>query len=207
VSSIINPPTPEFEFGDSDIPMEPTQLRQGDSWTWARQFPNYPSNSWVLQYVLNSASNRFAFPSGSITADADGSTFDIQLSPTQTSICQPDIYDIIAILTQTGATPPQQQTIVLQSVTVLANVLTASGPIDTRSFVKKTLDTIEAAIAGDTSPQVLEYEIKGRMIRKMARIDLMKERALFKYMYDAERRAAGEYVPSRRPGIRFIATT
>lgn len=207
MGTLPNPVTPIAEFSDSPVPLEPTELRAGDSWNWTRQWADYPSGQYSLSYILNSPSNRFVFPAGGITPDQDAVTFDIQLSPAQTTPCVADTYEFVAVLSQaadgTDGNIAQQVTLVLQSVKVLPNLATATAPVDTRSFVKKTLDIIQAAIAGDTRPDVLEYMIQGRSIRKNSRAELLQMEALFRYRYDAERRARGEYVPSRSGGFRF----
>ena len=205
--SALNPVTPIAEFSDSPVPLEPTELRAGDSWNWTRQWSDYPSGEYSLSYILNSPLNRFVFPSGGITPDQDGVSFDIQLSPAQTAACVADTYEFVAVLSQAADSGDgeiaQQVTLVLQSVKVLPNLATATAPVDTRSYVKKTLDIIQAAIAGDDRPDVLEYMIQGRSIRKNSRSELLQMEALFRYRYDAERRARGEYVPSRSGGFRF----
>ncbi len=154
MGSLTNPSTPIPQFADSDVPLEPTRLRQGDSWNWLRQFAAYPSSLYTLSYILNSADNRFVFPSAGITADGDGQGFVIQLTAAQSAGCQPDTYDFVAVLTGIAATTAagQQVTMVLQAVGVDANLATANAPVDTRSFVKRTLDIIEAAISGNTRP-------------------------------------------------------
>ena len=210
MSNLPNPATPIQEFNDSQIPLEPTQLRSGDSWNWTRQFPPYPSSQYTLSYILNSPTNIFVFPPAAITADSDGVSFDIQLSPTQTAACAADTYEIVAVLSQAAnnndGNIAQQITLVLQSVLVLPNLAGATAPVDTRSYVKKTLDIIRAAISGDSRPDVMEYMIQGRSIRKIARAELLQWEADFQYRYDAERRAKGEYVPSRGVGFRFTGS-
>jgi len=207
MGNLPNPNTPIAQFNDSPIPLEPTELRAGDSWNWTRQWADYPSSAYTLGYILNSPSNRFAFPSQAITADADNLSFDIQLSPAQTALCVADTYEFVAVLSQaadaTDGNLAQQVTMVLQSVKVLPNLVTATGPVDTRSWVKRTLDTVRAAIDGDSRPDVQEYMIQGRSIRKVDRKQLLAWEAEFQYRYDAERRAKGEYVPSRGGGFRF----
>lgn len=207
MSTLPNPFTPVAQFSDSPVPLEPTELRAGDSWNWTRQWADYPSASYSLNYILNSPLNRFVFPSGGIGPDAESVSFDIQLSPAQTASCVADTYEFVAVLSQAANAEDgqiaQQVTMVLQSVKVLPNLATATAPVDTRSFVKKTLDIIQAAIAGDTRPDVLEYMIEGRSIRKNSRVELLQMEALFRYRYDVERRARGEYVPSRGAGFRF----
>lgn len=203
MGTLPNPATPLAQFYDSDIPLEPTQLRAGDSWNWIRQFLNYPSAIYTLSYILNSPTGRFVFPVGSITPDASGVAFLVQLSPTQTAPVVPGIYDFIAVLADASATPPQQVTLALQSVNVLADIASATGGVDTRSFVKKTLDTIELAIAGNTRPDIQEYMINGRQIRKISPIELEKLRATYREAYKAEQRAAGMYTAPRGIGFRI----
>jgi hypothetical protein len=210
MGTLANPATPIAEFHDSAVPLEPTHLRAGDSWNWTRAFPNYPSAAYTLTYILNSPTHRFVFPAAAITPDKDSQSFDIQLSPTQTGPCPADTYDFVAVLTQAASAGdgqiPQQVTLVLQSVLIEANLATATGPVDTRSFVKRTLDMIRAAILGDARPDVQEYMIQGRQLRKIPRKELETLLASYEYRYKAELRARGEYTPSKSPGFRFTTS-
>lgn len=205
MGSLVNPATPIPQFDDSDVPLEPTRLRQGDSWNWLRQFADYPSSLYTLSYILNSAANRFVFPPAGITPDANGVGFVIQLTSAQSAGCQPDTYDFVAVLTGIAATTAagQQVTMVLQVVGIDPNLATASAPVDTRSFVKQALDMIEAAILGDARPDVQEYMINGRQLRKYDKLNLEKLHSIYLAKYRAERRARGEYAPPKRIGFRF----
>jgi hypothetical protein len=204
VSTPVIPPTPNVQ-GAPTFATDPTQLRAGDSWQWMRTFGDYPSGQgWSLQYVLNSNTSRFAFPSGSITPDADGQGFDIAVTPAQTASVPPGTYDLYAILTLTeDEVVTAQETRLLQSVLVTANIAGASAGIDTRSFVKKTLDALEAAIAGDQSPMVQEYEISGRRIAYMDRAKLKELRDQYAYEYQRERAERGEFVEKRKVELTF----
>lgn len=205
MGALVNPITPNPQFEDSDVPMEPTRLRAGDSWNWTRNFPNYPSATYTLSYILNSPNNRFVFPPDGITPAADGQSFLIQMTPAQTGVVA-DTYDFIAVLTGNVDTVSagQQVTLVLQSVAIDPNLATASGPVNTQSFVKQILDTIEAAIAGNTSPGVQEYMINGREVRRISPLDLEKLHAIYQKKYTAELRARGEYAPRKQViGFRF----
>ncbi|MGA7887619.1 MAG: hypothetical protein WCA44_17935 [Acidobacteriaceae bacterium] len=212
MGTLANPATPIPQFEASDLPQLPTELRAGDSWNWQQTFEDYPSNLYALKYVFNSPSNRFVIDgtAGSpppITADSTGQIFNVQV-PTAQTACPADIYQVIAILIGlTGTTAEGQQvTLPLQDVIVKPNVNAATGPIDTRSFVKKTLDMIEACIAGNETPDVQEYMINGRQLRRINPSDLTRLRNQYLAMYRAELRAAGEYAPPRSIGFRFKAT-
>lgn len=218
MGSLANPATPIPQFDNSAVPLEPTALYQGDSWNWTRVFPDYPSTLYQLTYVFNSANNRFSFGSTGdnppITPSDDGQSFVIQATSAQTQLCPDDTYDVIAVLTGiTGTTAAGQQvTIELATVVVTANMATATGPIDTRSFAKKNLDAVEAALLNNTDPSVMEYTINGgvnggRQVRRFARNELLKERAYWREVYNAELAAAGVYVKPRGFGFRFTPTS
>jgi len=211
MGSLKNPSTPIPQFNDPDVPIEPTSLRQGDTWNWARAFPDYPSNLYQLKYVFNSAANRFVLGdplevNPPITPDADNQTFDIHATSGVTATCQPDTYQLVAILIGVAGTTAEgeQVTMPLQDVMVEANLATATGPVDTRSFVKKRLDIIEAALSGDTRPDVMEYMIAGRQLKKINPAELEKLRVHYKSKYKAELRSQGEYAGRRVIGFRFM---
>lgn len=185
-------------------------LRQGDSWNWQRQFPDYPSNLYQLKYVFNSAGNRFVLDgtlsqNAPIVADGDGATFDIAALPAVTTNCASDTYQLIAVLIGIANTTAagQQVTIPLQDVRVEPNLAGAQGPVDTRTNAKKNLDAIEACLLGNTDPGVAEYTINGRMLRRFNRAELLKEREYWRNEYKAELKAAGIYTENRNITFRF----
>jgi hypothetical protein len=213
MGNLLNPATPINQFHDSDVPLEPTDLRAGDSWNWERVFPDYPSGLYQLKYIFNSASNRFLLDgtlatNPPITADSDGQSFDIQASATLTNTCPPDTYQLVAILVGIAGTTAagEQVTLPLQDLIVSPNLASATGPVDTRTNVKKNLDAVEACLLGNTDPSVSEYMINGRQLRRFPRADLIKERSFWRAQYRAELRAKGEYCPRRVIGFRFTTS-
>jgi hypothetical protein len=213
MGNLLNPATPINQFYDSDIPLEPTDLRAGDSWNWMRVFPDFPSGLYQLKYILNSANNRFVIDgtlatNPPITADSDGQSFDIQAPATLTNGCPADTYQLAAILLGIAGTTAagEQVTLPLQDVCVSPNLAAATGPVDTRSNVKKNLDAVEACLLGNTDPSVSEYMINGRQLRRFPRADLIKERSFWRAQYKAELRAKGEYAPRRVIGFRFTTS-
>lgn len=205
MGNLTNPATPMPQFGDHDTPLEPTQLRQGDSWNWMRYFPDYSSGMYTLSYILNSANNRFTFPPDGITPDDAGQGFVIQLSAAKTTACAPDMYQIVAVLTGIAGTTAEgeQVTLPLQDVCVAPNLATAQGPVDTRSNAKRNLDAIEACLLGNADPSVEEYTINGRMLRRFNRAELIKEREYWRNEYKVELKAAGLYTETRTITFRF----
>jgi hypothetical protein len=209
MGSLANPATPTAQFFDSAVPLEPTALRQGDSWNWERAFPDYPSALYSLTYVLDSASARFVLAGtgtgAPISADEDQQTFDIQAPSSLTAGCTPGAYKLLAVLAGIAGTTAagQQVTIPLQDVEVYPNLATATGPVDVRSIAKKNLDAINVCLLNNTDPGVQEYTINGRQLRRFNRADLLKEREYWKNEYKAELRASGQYTSPRSIGFRF----
>jgi hypothetical protein len=210
MGSMQNPLTPMSQFSDSDIPLEPTRLRAGDSWNWERSFPDYPASLYLLKYVFNSAANRFVLDgtlaeNPPITADADGQTFLIQAAAATTAACPSDTYTLIAVLVGIAGTTSagQQVTLPLQDCVVDPNIAAAAGPVDTRSIAKKNLDVINACLLGNLDPSIAEYTINGRMVRRFTRDELIKEREYWKNEYKAELRAQGLYTEPHAIGFRF----
>ena len=203
-----NVPTPIPQYWPPTFPTEPTDLRAGDSWNWQRQWEMYPSSLFALTYIFNSPSNRFVLPTAAVTADADGQTFDIQATSAQTSACIPDTYNLAAVLTglSGGAAAGQTVTLALQSVQVHPNLRSATGPVDTRSAIKIQLDMLDSALAGDTRPDVQEYVINGRQIRKIPPIERIRLRSLLVAAYRAEQRERGEYTRPSTISFRILPT-
>lgn len=201
------PNTPNLLDTPDGIISEPTELRAGDSWKWQRAFGGFPSSIWALAYVFNlppdgtRAGAIFKIPNDDCAASADGQTFNVAVSAATTAAVLWGTYDIYAILT--NAVTSEVRTFELESVLVHSNIAAASGAIDTRSFVKRTLDMIEAAIAGDTSALVQEYEVHGRRVQYIKRAELLQYRAQFKTEYRQEQIDSGEFVPKRTARISF----
>ena len=201
----LTPNTPNLITQSDFVPAEPPILRAGDSWQWKREFAGFPSGQgWTLQYALNCPGVAlFQFPAGVATADADGVSFDVALSAAQTAAVVPGTYDLYAVLSNTTLNPPSQQTFELVSVEIKPAIFGALENIDTRSFAKKTVDALKAAIAGDTSATVQEYEIHGRKVQYMPRLQLEQLLAVYELRYRQEQIASGEYVPKRSARIEF----
>lgn len=165
-------------------------FRAGDSWVFCtRSFAGYSSgDGWTLKYVLNCPSGRFVIEGDDVAPAPDGISFAVNVPASETAEITPGSYDLLAVLSKAQ----QRVTVELPGIKVLPDIAGASGAVDTRSFVKKTLDAIEAALAGDTSMLVQSYEIHGRKIEYTDRSLLLKYRAQFQQEYNQERVARGE---------------
>lgn len=165
-------------------------FRAGDTWSWGEQeFCDYsPADGWALSYILNSPTSRAVLATESVSTASDGRSFSVSVPPAKTAAIPAGDYEVLAVFTNAG----QRATVIQPSVTVLPDLVAATGPVDTRSFAKKTLDAIEASLAGDTSPMVQSYEIHGRKIQYTDRELLLRYRQQFRQEYNRERVASGE---------------
>jgi hypothetical protein len=178
---------------------EPKFLRAGDTWTWTPTFCNYAAaDGWVLQYVLNSKSVRFAFPGGSVTSDVNAG-FAVNVTAVQTAAVAPGEYTIYAILTKGS----QTFTLEIAGLTVLANIATASGAVDTRHPDEIILDSIKAVLAGTASDAVRSYKINGRELVRMSMSELEQKRAIYEARVRIIKRDRGEKVRSSKVVVRF----
>jgi hypothetical protein len=178
---------------------EPKFLRAGDTWTWTPTFCNYAAaDGWQLQYVLNSKSVRFAFPGGSVTSDV-AAGFTVNVTAAQTAAVAPGEYTIYAILTKGS----QTFTLEIAGLTVLANIATASGAVDTRHPDEIILDNIKAMLAGTSSDAVRMYKIGDRELQRMSMKELEQKRGIYEVRVRQIKRDRGEKVPSSKVVVRF----
>jgi hypothetical protein len=148
--------------------------------------------------VLNNKSVRFPFPGGSVTSDLN-TGFAVNVTAAQTAAVAAGEYTIYAILTQGSET----HTLEVAGLTVLANIATASGAVDTRHPDEIILDNIKAMLAGTASDAVRSYKINGRELVRMSMTELENKRAIYEARVRLIKKDRGETVPSSRVVVRF----
>lgn len=126
---------------------EPAELRAGDTWQWRRDdLGDYPaSEGWSLKYYFRNASAKF-----DITATADGDAYAVEVAKASTGKT-PGAYDWIAVVESTT----HRHEVDKGRLTVLPN-LAADAVYDARSFARKMLDYIEAALLNRASSDQLD---------------------------------------------------
>lgn len=178
---------------------EPKILRGGDTWCWTPTFCDFAAaDGWQLQYILNSKSARFAFPGGSVTSSLTNG-FAVNVTSAQTANVAPGEYTIYAVLTKAQS----QQTLEIASVTVLANIASASGAVDTRHPDEIILDNIKAMLAGTSSDAVRSYKIGNRELQRMSMAELEQKRGIYEVRVRQIKRDRGEKIPNSKVVVRF----
>lgn len=169
---------------------EPLAFIAGDSLKWSRDFEGYPATDWTLTYVLNSQTQRYIVASADVTSSGNG--FDIAIPSAETKPWVPGDYLWLAVL-QNAATG-ERVTGAAGRVTVQADILDATAPVDTRSWEEIALANIQAVLSGRAADGVLEYKIGDREIRRYSMDELLKLEATLQVKVRKLRIRRGEYV-------------
>lgn len=126
---------------------EPTALRAGDTWQWTRKdLGDYPAPTWSLVYYFRNATSHF-----DVAATADGSTFAVSVALATTATRVPGWYGWSAFVTD-GTDRHEVGTGRTQVLPDLA----AASPHDGRTFARRMLDFIEAALESRASTDQLD---------------------------------------------------
>lgn len=167
--------------------IEPTQITQREAVEWTKSYPDYPATLWTLKYLF-----RGRGPGVTVTATTNDVTgFAAALTAAQTVTMAPVRYTWQAVLTEIAATTNKIYIATGFTTVKVGFDPDADDEIDTRSANEITLDIINAAISGQMTENVLEYEITTpagtRKVKRMTSTDLFAARTLFATLVAQER--------------------
>lgn len=163
---------------------EPLTARAGDTWQWRREdlSADYPASAWTLKYYFRNAAAKF-----SIVAAADGDAYAVSVAMGTTAGYTVGDYDWVAFV----ESATERFKVASGRIEVLADFET-DVVYDARSFARKMLDIIEAALLSQASADqlhVLETTLADRGV-KFDRNRLPALRAQFRAEVQAEDNAA-----------------
>lgn len=155
--------------------IEPTAITQGERVEWTRSFDDYTADLYTLEYRF-----RGMLGTGTgfnVTATANGTAFDAAITAVQSAACSVTQYGWQAWLTEI-ADATNTFSVAAGMTDVLRGFTTGTTTAsDTRSVAKIALDYITAAISGQASEKVLEYEISTsagtRKVKRMSMTELL----------------------------------
>ena len=165
---------------------EPTFLRAGDTWAWTRTLADYPASAWTLTYYFRNATAKF-----DVAATASGDSYAVTVAKALSGKT-PGWYDWTAFVE--SATERHQ--VDAGRIQILQNVA-ADAVYDGRTFARKMLDAIEAALESRATGDQLDLITAGTGDRNIGRDKdrLMQLRMQFRLEVraeeDKERRANG----------------
>lgn len=151
--------------------MLPKIITAGDTLSFTESVSDYlPEDGWALAYTLASATVRIEITS----TDNSDSTYLVAETAANTANYTPDSYRWQSYVTK----GTERFSVLSGTVTIKPNF--ASGTVDYRSHVKKTLDAIESLIEGKAGKDVDSYSIQGRSLSKMNITELLEWRDKYK---------------------------
>jgi len=159
---------------------EPTQIIAGDTLAWTKSLADYSAaDGWALSYVLLSSGKTPI----TISTTADGADHAVSVAATVTAAYAPATYRWTSFVTKTT----ERKTIESGTIEILPNPATQASTYDPRTHAEKCLAAIEAVIEGRMADPIVEYQIQGRMAKKLPHGELVKLRAVYRAEVRRER--------------------
>jgi hypothetical protein len=158
---------------------EPTSARCGDTWQWRREdLADFPASLWTLTYYFRSATAKF-----DVVASSDGAKYAVTVAKATTAALVSGVYDWLAVLE--SATERFEAD--AGRFTLLPN-LAKDALHDGRSFARRMLEAIEAALESRATGDQLDMISAGTGDRNISRDKdrLMQMRTQFKAEVKAE---------------------
>lgn len=167
--------------------IEPTQITTREEIHWTRTYADYPATLWTLQYRFRGPGIGF-----NAAATADGDDFDIVVpAATTDNVTEAGWFTWQAWLTEIADST--NKILIGQGRTriVIGFDPDHLGAVETRSANEVILDAIKAAISGQASEKVLEYEITtpagSRKVKRMSMKELLDAQTYYAKLVAGER--------------------
>lgn len=140
---------------------EPSFIRAGDTLAWRREdLSDYPATAgWTLKYYFRNATHKFA-----ITATSSGDAYAVSVAMATTAGYTVGKYDWLAVV----ESATERHEVDTGRIEVLPNLAT-DAVYDARSFARKMLEIIEAALLTRASADQLDLlnaTLDGRGIQR-----------------------------------------
>lgn len=160
------------------------QLIAGDTWDWTLTLSDFPPSVYTLKYFFSGAGKTLLI----VATSPDGSSFNVHATPAQTSPLPAGTYQwSVAAFKGTDRTLVDKG-----EVEIVADTFIATGQEETRSWVKITLDNLQAVLQGRAGRVEQEYQINGRMLRLMTLKELIEAEGIFTARFRREQIESGQ---------------
>jgi len=160
---------------------EPAAITAGSTIKWTKNLSDYkPEDSWVLSYSLFNSSNQYTVAA----TDNGDSTHLADIAAAISADYAVGDYQWQAYVTKTT----ERYDVGCGEIRINANA--ATGAVDGRSHVKKTLDAIEATIEIRSTQGNESYSVDGVSVTKRSTEDLLALRTKYQAEYASEQKAA-----------------
>ncbi len=174
---------------------EPTEITAGDTIVWSRSFPDFPASAWTLTYRLLA---RAGLAPRDFGGTASGDDHLVNLQASFTLLFSPGDYVLQGFITD-GTNRYQ---VYKGALKVLPDPATVDS-LDSRTFLEKALEQIEAMILEGAIRAPIEFAYGGITTKIINLADAFKVRDMIKaQIVQAEAVARGK---QRRILTRFTA--
>ncbi len=162
----------------------PSILRAGDTTEWTESISDYPAtDGWTLRFSLRAKDKSLI----DITATASGADYAVTVTHSASKGWKAgDYYYQAFVYKETDGLTTDRHTIQRGRIEILPNLADASSQDDFRSVAQINLDMLDAAISGNTSPDVMSYSIAGRSLSRFSKAELREEREYWKGEVESE---------------------
>jgi hypothetical protein len=159
----------------------PSELHAGDTLTWRRSLVEYPASAgWQLAYTLVGSAAVVTF-----VAAAEGDDHVVNVPATTSAGYAPGDYTAQEFVTRAG----ERFTVAQYRIRILADMASATAPVDTRSHAQKVLDSINAWLESK-APVAGEVQLGDRRIRNYGIDELLKIRDRYVAEVNREQRCS-----------------
>lgn len=176
-------------FDSSNYPAAvPASVTRGDRWAWKLSSiaSAYPSSAYTVKWIARLEADAATDNEITVTATASGLNYLFEVAAATTVGYHLGAYRWQLVVIRDS----DSERVVIDTgrTTVEADQDDASG--DHRSFARRALENLEAALVGNTSPDVVNYSISGRAIGRMSADERIRLRNYYRHCVAAEDRAA-----------------
>ena len=180
---------------------EPIQIACGDSISFQRNFPKYPSPVWAVHYEIRGGGAPIEFDSAQPTA---GGTEQLVFVDGSVTEAFPVGEFEMAGYAYNTANVGERYQVYLGPVKITPDLATAPGDQSTKTFAQLMVERLEAVMLGRASNDILDSEINGTMIRRIPIRDLKEFYYSFRHQRQGE--IAKERARNKQPTGRRITT-
>ena len=165
----------------------------GDTLDFTVSVADYPAtDGWTLKYRLTP---RFSSPTQTpidltATTNADGSSYDVQASPTTTAGWKAGFYTWARWIEKAGARQTLDESGQLE---IKDDPSATAQGFDSRTHARIVLDAIEAVLEGRASKDQEEYTIGSRSLKRTPLKELREMRATYRAMVTTEEAESGQF--------------
>jgi hypothetical protein len=174
---------------------EPLLLQAGEITRWSEAYSNftyvdangvtqYPKASeWTLTYYFKNATANF-----SVAAAANVDDYLVTIAAAVSVAYVAGDYTWMAYIHK-GAGPTLERYLVASGSITVKPTFVSSSNYDNRSFAKKMVDTLRAALAADTTRGVIRVQVDGKSVEYAAPADAITALTHWETIYEMEVRA------------------